>query len=91
MALIEYELIRVFERNIPKFGIRGDEYRLRIGHMPRDRSFLEVVTMVHNMFERKYNFKKKLDMITIADGIVIYAIYVFQVSWRSYSRIRMIH
>ena len=60
MAAISYELVRVFERNIPKFGIRGDEYRLRINDIPDDLTFLTVVNMMYDMFEREYIYPSNL-------------------------------
>lgn len=49
---LDYEFERVYERRIPKFGIRGREYRLRVSEVPRELHYALVCDMIHDVLRR---------------------------------------
>lgn len=49
---LDYAIERVFERRIPKFGVQGREYRLRVSEIPNDLHYALVCDMVHDVIAR---------------------------------------
>ena len=64
---LDYEFERVFNRRIPKFGIDGTEYRLRVSDVPVGLHYLLVADLVHDVLERVL-----LDLLYTDDGIARY-------------------
>ena len=50
-----YIIKTVAERNIPKFKVRGWEYRISILEMQEDLNYLEAVQVLHRTLDRKYH------------------------------------
>ncbi len=49
---LPYVFDRVTTRRIPKFGIDGTEYILKVGEIPRGLNYLWVADLVHDVLDR---------------------------------------
>ena len=51
---LAYQLTHVFDRQIPKFGIQGSEYRLTFASIPDGVAYPTVLDMIHDALDSKY-------------------------------------
>ena len=64
---VDYEFERIFNRRLPKFGIAGTEYRLKVADIPPGLHYLLVADIVHNVLERVL-----LELLYMDDGTARY-------------------